>query len=131
MPLNLTAEEVARLSGDQLDAYARVHLDSQRARRKLCDQANGRNRSVVFPIVAGVVGVGAVILFPRLMLQPITFTVLAIALLFRFHIRTNRRIDALVRLLDIDRVADYPLAGQANADRPATAPKAEPEKPSK
>ncbi|MES2660679.1 MAG: hypothetical protein V4689_18785 [Verrucomicrobiota bacterium] len=113
MPLNLTKEEVARLSDEQLDAYARVHLDSERTRRDLCDLASGRKRSIVVPIVASVLGIAGVIWFPKFALNPITLIVIPFALLFRFHMETNRRIDALVRLLNLERVAEKHPAGQA------------------
>jgi hypothetical protein len=112
MPLNLTTEEVARLSEEQLEAYARVHLHSERTRRELCDQASGRNRSIVVPIVASLFGVVTVVWFPSILRDPITLVFVAIALLFRFHLSTNRRIDALVRLLNIDRVTENQMAEQ-------------------
>ena len=112
MALNLSEEDVARLSEDQLDAYARVHLDSERTRRELCDQASGRNHSLVLPIVASVLGVAAVVWFPSILRDPITLVFIALALLFGFHWSTNRRIDALVRLLKVDRVADNQSAEQ-------------------
>ena len=115
MPLNLSKEEVARLSEEQLDAYARVHLDSERTRRELCDQACGRNRSLVLPIVASVLGCAAVVWFPSILRDPITLVVLALALLFGFHWSTNRRIDALVRLLKVDRVAENQSAEQVGS----------------
>jgi hypothetical protein len=104
-----------------LDAYARVHLDSERTRRELCDKASGRNRSLLLPIVAGVLGTVAVIWFPRIFLDPVTLIVLALALLFGFHRSTNRRIDALVRLLNLDRMAENQSAEQvapSNGDKP-------------
>lgn len=112
MPLNLSKEDVARLSEEQLDAYARVHLNSERARHELCDLACGRNRSLVLPIVASVLGVAAVVWFPSIIRDPINLIVLALALLFGFHWSTNRRIDALVRLLKVDRVAENQAAEQ-------------------
>jgi hypothetical protein len=116
MPLNLSKDEVARLSEEQLDAYARVHLDSERTRRELCDKASGRNRSLLLAIVAGVLGTVAVIWFPGIFLD-----VLTLALLFGFHRSTNRRIDALVRLLNLDRMAENQSAEQvapSNGDKP-------------
>ena len=106
MPLNLSNEEVARLSQEELEAYARVHLDAVRTRRGLLDRASGRSRSIVVPIIACVLGVVAVVWFPSILLGPNTLIVTAIALSFGFHIRTNRRIDALVSLLDLDRVRE-------------------------
>ena len=106
MPLNLSKEEVAKLSEEQLNAYARVHLDSERTRRELCDKASGRNRSLVWPILAGIFSLVAVVWFPNILRDPVTLIVLAVALLFGSNWSTNRRIDALVRLLDIDRLAE-------------------------
>lgn len=118
MPLNLSKEEVARLSEEQLEAYARIHLDSERTRRELCDQASGRNRSLVLPIVACVLGIVAVVWFPGVLRDPTILIVLALALLFGFHWSTNRRIDALVRLLKLDRVAEEQSAKQASDEDP-------------
>lgn len=110
MPINFSKEEVATLSDEQLDAYARVHLESERARRELCDMASGRNRSLVLPVLAGVAGLVVVVWFPGILRDSAALIVLAITLLFGSHWRTNRRMDALVRLLDIDHLERNPSA---------------------
>jgi len=121
MPLNLSKEDVARLSEEQLDAYARVYLDSERTRRELLDRACGRNRSFVVPCVACVLGAAAAVWFPSILRDPINLVALAIVSLFAFHRSTNRRIDALVRLLDLDRVAEEQTAEQGTDGKPSVA----------
>lgn len=100
MPSNLSKEEVANLSEEQLRTYAKAHLDSQRARRELCDIVRGHNRSLILPILIGTIAIVALIWFPSVLVY------LVIALPFALHWTTNRRIDALVRLLDIDRMEE-------------------------
>lgn len=106
MPLNLSKEEVATLSQEQLEAYARIHLDSERTRRDLCDRAMGRHRSFWLPLCITVLLVGAAFWFPSLFLNHLTLIGLMFALLFHFQWRTNRRLDAMVRLLDIERMPE-------------------------
>ena len=106
MPLNLSKEEVAKLTSDQREAYARVHLDAVRTRRELCDRASGRNQSWVWHAIFLVLGAAGVVILPGLFLNLITVFGVAITLLFVFHWHTNRRIDALVSLLNLDREAE-------------------------
>jgi Na+/H+ antiporter NhaD/arsenite permease-like protein len=106
MPLNLSKEEVATLSQEQLEAHARIHLDSERTRRDLCDRAIGRHRSFWLPLCITVLLVGALFWFPSLFLNPLTLIGLIFALLFCFQWQTNRRLNALVRLLDIERIPE-------------------------
>ena len=119
MPLNLSKEEVATLSQEQLEAYARIHLDSERTRRDLCDRALGRNRSFWLPLCITVLLVGALFWFPMLFLNPLALIGLMFALLFHVHWQTNRRLDALVRLLDIERMPEqHPAEPDLDAREP-------------
>jgi hypothetical protein len=112
MSVTLSKEQVTRLGEDQLEAYARIHLDSERSRRHLCDQASGRGRNPWVPAIALVAGTIAVICFPSMLRHPFNLAFIVIALLFHFHARTNRRIDALVSLLEIDRITTNQEAEQ-------------------
>ena len=119
MPLNLSKEEVASLSQEQLEAYARIHLDSERTRRDLCDRALGRHRSLWLPLSITVLLGGLLLWFPSLFLNPLTLIGLMFALLFYFQWQTSRRLDALVRLLDIGRMPEkHPAEPTVDAKGP-------------
>jgi hypothetical protein len=112
MTVRLSKEQATRLDEDQLEAFARIHLDSERCRRQLCDQASGRGRNPWVAAIALVAGTIAVIYFPSILRDPLNLAFIVIALLFHFHTRTNRRIDALVSLLEIDRITTKQEAEQ-------------------
>jgi hypothetical protein len=120
MLVTLSKEQLAHLDEDQLAAYARIHLDSGRSRRHLCDLASGRSRNHWVPAIAFVVGTIAVVWFPSILRDPFNLTFIVIALLFYFHTRTNRRIDALVSLLETDRITTKQEAEQGVTPQSAT-----------
>ncbi len=56
------------------------------------------------PALALAAGTVALIWFPSVLRDPFNLAFIAITVLVCLHTRTNRRIDALVRLLNIDRI---------------------------
>ena len=115
MPVSLTKEQVAQLDEDQLEAYARVHLDSERTRRELCDLASGRNRNLWVPAILMVVGSVILFWFSDILSDPFNLIILLFTLLIILHTRTNRRIDAIFTLLELARIPNNGEAEQAAA----------------
>ena len=113
MPLNLTKEEVANLTTEQQETLARVALDDARRSRAMLARARGRFGFSWIPTVLVIAVAGLVIWMPDLP-TVMPYMLLALAVLVQFHASVlNRRIDALIETLELDKVADLGGSNQA------------------
>lgn len=102
MAIQLTKEQVARLSDQELDTYARVVLDESRSRSAVLARArNYRGRQIV-PTLILMVGVGGSWILSKVGWEPLIAFFASAALLQWHSAGINRRIDSLLDLIDLE-----------------------------
>ncbi|MCW1926658.1 hypothetical protein OKA05_29160 [Luteolibacter arcticus] len=112
----LSKEQVAKLSPAEQELVARLALDEARSRRALLVKAKGYRGILLVPLVVCTVMMGLGMWRGWTAMLP--YLVLLGFALMQFHVRgVNSRIDALVKLLDFDRLSDS--KGQVDSDVPS------------
>jgi hypothetical protein len=101
----LTREQVARLSDQELDAYARVVLDESRSRRSVLARARNYHGRQIIPTVILMVGVASSWIFSKVGWEPLIAFFASAALLQWHSAGINRRIDSLLDLIERDSIA--------------------------
>lgn len=104
MAMQLTREEAGNLTDQELDAYAKLILDESRSRRTKLDRAmNYRGRQII-PVVIAFAATGASYFYTQLGWQVILVFFAVVALLHWHTAGINKRIDALLELLELDSI---------------------------
>jgi len=102
MKIELTKEQVARLSNQELDAYARVVLDESRSRRAVLAKARNYHGRQIIPTVILMVGVTGPWILSNVGWEPLIAFFASAALLQWHSAGINRRIDSLLDLVERD-----------------------------
>ena len=102
MATHLSQEAVGRLTNQELDAYVKVVLDESLFRRTKLDRAKNYRGRQIIPGVIFFVGAGASYLSSMLGWEVLIAFFAAVALLQWHMAGVNKRIDALIDLLDLD-----------------------------
>ena len=95
--MNLSKQQIAELTDEQMDAYAKACNDIERRKRRLVEDAKGFNRPIFLYVllilsIAGLLFSGA---------WPLAIGVMLVVGYVQES--TNRRINALIELLEIDK----------------------------
>lgn len=114
MAIQLTKEQVARLSDQELDAYARVVLDESRSRRSVLAKARHYHGRQMIPALILMVGVAGSWILSKLGWEPLIAFLASAALLQWHSAGINRRIDSLLELIE-----HAPIAGSASHEAQA------------
>ncbi len=102
MAMQLTKEQVSRLSDQELDAYARVVLDESRSRRSVLSRARNYHGRQIIPTVILMVGVAGSWILSKVGWEPLIAFFASAALLQWHSAGINRRIDSLLDLIERD-----------------------------
>ncbi|WP_193214143.1 hypothetical protein [Luteolibacter marinus] len=99
----LTKEQVASLAPEEQEVFARVALDEARFRRELRDKACGYRGRWALPAILWIAATCLWFWKPDLSIFLPVAGLMALGL-FQFHVAgINSRIDALIRLIELDR----------------------------
>jgi len=97
-----TSEQIRRLTDEQQEALAKVELRLARKRQQLSEQARSYPGFFLVPSILALI-VFCVFVFTPAHPKLLAFCVLALFALVQFHATSvNRRMNALVKLLDAD-----------------------------
>jgi hypothetical protein len=108
MAIQMSQEEVRRLTDQKLDAFVRVVLDDSRSRRALLDRAKNYRGRQIIPVAIMFSAAGASYLFLKLGWESIIVFIVAMTLMQWHTAGVNRRIDALIELLELDSITNRP-----------------------
>ena len=110
---NLTKDQIAKLPKEQQEAVARLVLDESRQRRSILAKAKGYWGRRLVPILLWISASIVWILTQNLIVALLLFT-LGVWILVQFHAAgLNRRMDALLLLMDLNR----PSKGNGRAEQ--------------
>jgi hypothetical protein len=117
MSIHLSQEAVGRLSDQELDTYVKVVLDESFSRRAKLDRAKNYRGRQIIPGVICLVGAGASYLSSMLGWE-VLIVFFAVVALQQWHMAgVNKRIDALIDLLELDSITNR---GKDHASVPPT-----------
>ncbi|WP_353568917.1 hypothetical protein [Haloferula sargassicola] len=100
--MQLSQEQVARLSEKELEAYSRVVIDGSRYRRAKLKRARGYWSREIIPILAPLLAVAFVWGDAGVDWRLLGLFAAAVGLVQIHVVGLNRRIDALMNLLDLE-----------------------------
>jgi hypothetical protein len=105
---HLSKEQIAQLSPDEQELMARLALDEARSRRDLLARAKGYRGVMLVPALLWVVAAGLGMWNPSVA-GMLPYLVLMTLILVQFHaLGVNSRIDAMIRLLNLDHSPESP-----------------------
>ena len=130
MATHLSQEAVGRLTNQELETYVKVVLDESLFRRIKLDRAKNYRGRQIIPGVIFFAGAGASYLSSMLGWEVLIAFFAAVALLQWHMAGVNKRIDALIDLLDLDsimnpskgRPSDMPHSRNSNQETEQDAP---------
>jgi hypothetical protein len=106
MSIHLSQEIVGKLSDQELDTYVKVVLDESRSRRRKLGRAKNYRGRQIIPSVICLVGAGASHLSSMLGWEFLIVFFAAVALQQWHMAGVNKRIDALIDLLEFDPITN-------------------------
>ncbi|MEC5125817.1 hypothetical protein VSU19_03585 [Verrucomicrobiales bacterium BCK34] len=112
----LTKEQVAKLSPEQQEVIARLALDDARSRRAMLEQAKSYRGYRLAPTLLVIVG-SCLWFWNDDMDSLLPFFGLLVLIFIKFHVwGVNSRIDALIRILNLDSSTEGSNNAEQNKD---------------
>ncbi len=115
--MQLSREQVAQLSDQELDVYARVVLNESHSRRAKLKRAKDYRGRQVIPAMIPLVAMCGSWLFPKLGWEVLVVFFVGAALMQWHAAGLNRRIDALLDLLNVESTIDHDSPEHAPSER--------------
>jgi hypothetical protein len=116
----LTKEQVAKLSPKQQEVIGRLALEDARSRRAMLAQAKSYPGNRLVPTLLAIVG-GCLWIWKEDMDSLLPFFGLLMLIFIKFHVwGMNSRIDAMIRILNLDRSVEETRQAEQNEDGKAS-----------